>query len=256
MMLGQRIKEARLASGLSQRALCGDRLTRNMLSQIENGSARPSMGTLEYLARRLDKPISYFLDEQQGSSPNAACMDSARTALEAEDLPALRQALDAFREPDGMFGEEKKLLEFIWHLRRGEQAIREDAPAYAVTLLRRAEALEGLYITAELHSRCRVLLGLAGEPVAADCDEILLLRAAQADAPQRRLEILSASENREDPRWNLLRGEALFALERYGEAADCYRKCEQTRQVFARLEICSRELGDYKSAYEYACRQR
>lgn len=62
MELGEKLRQARLEAGLSQRALCGDRITRNMLSQIENGSARPSMPTLAYLAGRLGKSVSYFLD--------------------------------------------------------------------------------------------------------------------------------------------------------------------------------------------------
>ena len=53
MELGQRLRQARQAAGLSQRQLCGDTITRNMLSQIENGTARPSMQTLEILAERL-----------------------------------------------------------------------------------------------------------------------------------------------------------------------------------------------------------
>ena len=55
MELSQKLKQARLDAGLSQKALCGDRITRNMLSQIENGSARPSMDTLRYLAGQLGK---------------------------------------------------------------------------------------------------------------------------------------------------------------------------------------------------------
>ena len=53
MDLGPRLKEARLEAGLSQRALCDGIVTRNMLSQIENGSARPSMDTLRQLSQRL-----------------------------------------------------------------------------------------------------------------------------------------------------------------------------------------------------------
>ena len=52
MELGEKIKQARLEAGLSQRQLCGDTVTRNMLSQIENGSARPSMDTLRFFAAR------------------------------------------------------------------------------------------------------------------------------------------------------------------------------------------------------------
>ena len=39
MDIGSRIKQARLEAGLSQRQLCGDTITRNMLSLIENGTA-------------------------------------------------------------------------------------------------------------------------------------------------------------------------------------------------------------------------
>ena len=52
MELGQKLRLARQEAGLSQRQLCGEVITRNMLSQIENGSAKPSMETLRYLAGR------------------------------------------------------------------------------------------------------------------------------------------------------------------------------------------------------------
>ena len=39
MELGEKLRQARLAAGLSQRQLCGDVITRNMLSQIESGAA-------------------------------------------------------------------------------------------------------------------------------------------------------------------------------------------------------------------------
>ena len=45
MELGEKLRLTRLEAGLSQRALCGDEITRNMLSRIENGAARPSMKT-------------------------------------------------------------------------------------------------------------------------------------------------------------------------------------------------------------------
>ena len=62
MSLGERLRQARLEAGLSQRQLCGERITRNMLSQLESGAASPSVATLSYLAARLGKPVGYFLD--------------------------------------------------------------------------------------------------------------------------------------------------------------------------------------------------
>ena len=64
MELGEKLRQARLEAGMSQRQLCGDVITRNMLSQIENGSARPSMPTLQHLASRLGKSVGYFLEDK------------------------------------------------------------------------------------------------------------------------------------------------------------------------------------------------
>lgn len=60
--IGEKIKGARLDLGLTQSELCGDFMTRNMLSQIESGKAHPSLGTLEYLAEKLGIPTGYFTD--------------------------------------------------------------------------------------------------------------------------------------------------------------------------------------------------
>ena len=256
MTLGEKLKQARLEAGLSQRQLCGDRLTRNMLSQIENGSASPSMGTLAYLAQSLGKPVSWFLEEEAVALPNAQVMERARIALSLGNMEDLGRALADFREPDGVFCEEKRLLEFLWLLHTGEQALGEDRLPLARELLGEALDAEGLYITRPLRNRCRTLLALSGGNTAPECDgEALLARAARAEGT-RRLEILGASDDREDPRWQLLAAEAFFSLKRYAEAACCYEKSPQNRQVWARLEACFRELEDYKRAYEYACRQR
>ena len=107
MELGERLRQARLEAGLSQRQLCGETITRNMLSQIENGSARPSMDTLRMLAVRLDKPISYFLEEQAVTSPNQALMAQARQA----DPGAVLALLKDYRAPDEVFDHERYLLE-------------------------------------------------------------------------------------------------------------------------------------------------
>lgn len=257
MELGSRLKAARQEAGLSQRQLCGDRLTRNMLSQIENGSARPSVKTLEYLAEQLGKPISYFLEEQTVTSPNREHMENARIALAMGDLDGLRSALDAFAQPDAVFFEERQLLEFLWHLRQAAAALKESRAPYAAKLLHRALDMDGLYITSELRHRCTVLLALTGKPVSVECDEeALLARADQAPDPHRALEILAAAEDKASPRWNYRQAQALFALGKYEQAAAHYEKAPQSQQVYARLEICFRELGDYRQAYEYACKQR
>lgn len=58
---GKRIKEARISKKMTQSEVVGDFITRNMLSQIESGTATPSVKTLEYLAETLDIPISELM---------------------------------------------------------------------------------------------------------------------------------------------------------------------------------------------------
>lgn len=61
--LGKRIREARLSKKMTQSEVVGTFITRNMLSQIESGTATPSVKTLKYLSDVLDIPINQLIPE-------------------------------------------------------------------------------------------------------------------------------------------------------------------------------------------------
>ena len=103
MELGQRIRQARLEAEMSQRQLCGDVITRNMLSQIENGSARPSMGTLQYIAEKLGKPIGYFLNEETPVPHNQQILLQARQASGIQVL----NIQEEYQDPDPVVDPER-----------------------------------------------------------------------------------------------------------------------------------------------------
>ena len=63
--IGERIRKARLESGLSQAQLGAPHFTRAYLSAIELGKVRPAMKSLEFLADKLGKPASYFLEDPE-----------------------------------------------------------------------------------------------------------------------------------------------------------------------------------------------
>ena len=63
MTIGEKIRIARKEKKLTQSKLCGDKITRNMLSAIECGHASPSLETAKYIADRLSLPLSYFIDD-------------------------------------------------------------------------------------------------------------------------------------------------------------------------------------------------
>lgn len=60
--IGQRIREARARSGLSQRELAGERFTGQYVSGLERGAVKPSMAALNYLAQRLGVSVADLLD--------------------------------------------------------------------------------------------------------------------------------------------------------------------------------------------------
>ena len=233
MELGAKLKQARLEAGLSQRQLCGDVITRNMLSQIENGAARPSMDTLRYLASRLGKTLGYFLEEEETVS-----------------------------------SKEQRLMGQLEILEKAEKAITEGRNLYAAELLEQLEFQTEDYCREAL-SRKRLLILAKAAPqrrreicdLLPDIDEELLLRArVSLDRGNaiRAGALLDGAENQTGADWNFLRGEVYLTREQFEEAARCYREAETAypEKTASRLERCYRELGDFKMAYEYACKQR
>jgi transcriptional regulator with XRE-family HTH domain len=222
MELGQKIRQARLAAGLSQRQLCGEEITRNMLSLIEHGTARPSMKTLTLLAQRLGKPMSYFLDE------NA-------------------------QEPSGLIGSAEALCQ-------AEAALEAGKDIYAAQLLEQVDSplllRQKLLLSARLPG---VDLGKIGEELPS-LDEELLLRAEialeQGDY-DRCGHLLMAAEDQTRPRWHLLRGRLAMTAGEWEEASMQLTRIEADYpEVIPLLEACFREMGDFRRAYEYACRQK
>ena len=77
--LGRRIREARLAKKMTQSEVVGTFITRNMLSQIESGSASPSIKTLEYLSKVLEIPLPELMADDEpsvGNTPANAMLDN------------------------------------------------------------------------------------------------------------------------------------------------------------------------------------
>ena len=64
MNIGEKIRELRVAKLMTQAELAGTRITRNMLSCIENGTANPSLSTVLYIAGRLNVPVGFLLAEE------------------------------------------------------------------------------------------------------------------------------------------------------------------------------------------------
>lgn len=259
MELGQRLRQARIEQGLSQRQLCGDVITRNMLSQIENGTARPSMDTLSYLATRLGKPISYFLEGASAAAPNLGVMEQARDLYRRKEWPLLLSQLQQYREQDGGFDEERWLLQTLCLMELARQTQDND---YAAQLLQEAAQAgkQTPYYTEDLERHRLLLLAEISHDEQLPCDDrALILRAEKLlreKKPQLAAALLESCDVKNGVKWNCLRGEAAFAAAQYREAIPYFTSAGESEYCYGRLEECYRGLEDYKMAYEYACKRR
>lgn len=269
MELGEKIKQARLEKGLSQRQLCGDRLTRNMLSLIENGSGRPSMDTLQYFARQLDKPVSWFLEEQVVLSPNQTLMEQARKHFTAGEYRQVTELLETYQWPDSIMDPEKLLLEALSLMVQAEQAAGEDKQVYARKLMDRALVAgeQTPYFTAAcrrewvltMYAVCPEKAAELAKALPDDSRELMLRARAALEQkdPAGCARILDAV-TAPDAAWHYLRGQAAMDMGEYALATSHFLKAESDfPQLCAKvLETCYREQEDYKMAYHYACKQR
>lgn len=175
--LGKRIKEARLAKKLTQTEVVGTFITRNMLSQIESGTATPSLKTLEYLAGVLDIPIQTLIpDGREGSAylssdPDADAGASAAAAKlwEAKEHYAEGRYDLAARLAEslinGSFSDEGCAIAARCYMSMAEDCEKAGDMSKAAELARKADELadKGIYASREIKTGCTLLLNRVAE---------------------------------------------------------------------------------------------
>lgn len=137
-LLGQRIKEARLAKKMTQTEVVGSFITRNMLSQIESGNAVPSMKTLTYLSKVLDLPPSVLLQDAESEDSSSPDLSSGKVLLTQvpEDAAAYFRAKEAY-----LAGDDKNAYQLLSSLPENSVLSDEIHALSARIALRHSEAL-------------------------------------------------------------------------------------------------------------------
>jgi tetratricopeptide (TPR) repeat protein len=141
LRLGERLRQLRVAAGMTQTDLAGDRFSKEYVSQIERGKTRPTRETIDWLAERLGVDAGFLANgvsaDERGRVDAAlaridALLEARRNDEALEELESIRSAVLA----TGMPELEVRALagEATVRIRDGE--IRE-----AITLLERARAL-------------------------------------------------------------------------------------------------------------------
>ena len=170
--LGKRIKEARLAKKMTQTEVVGAFITRNMLSQIESGSATPSLKTLEYLAGVLDIPIQTLIpdgrEETSDPDPEADKLWEAKEHYaEGEYGLAVRLAESLI---NGRFSDEGCAIAARCYVNMASDCERAGDMSKAAELAQKADELadRGIYASREIKTSCTLLLNRIAERLTVD----------------------------------------------------------------------------------------
>src|SRR2546421_2653790 len=141
LRLGERLRQLRVAGGMTQTVLAGERFSKEYVSQIERGKTKPTAETIQWLADRLGVDAGFLANgvsaDERGRVDSAlaradALLEARRNDEALEQFEDIRSAVLA----TGMPELEARALsgEATVRMRRGE--VRE-----AITLLERARAL-------------------------------------------------------------------------------------------------------------------
>src|SRR5205823_3177894 len=93
--LGERLRQLRVAAGLTQTELAGDRCSKEYVSQIERGKTRPTRETIEWLAVRLGVDAGFLANGL--ATDERARLDAGLSRAEALlEVPRNEEAAEAF----------------------------------------------------------------------------------------------------------------------------------------------------------------
>src|ERR671935_2112698 len=89
LRLGERLRQLRVAAGMTQTELAGDRFSKEYMSQIERGKTRPARETIEWLAGQLGVDADFLANgvtaDQRGRVETALARAEALTEGNRED---------------------------------------------------------------------------------------------------------------------------------------------------------------------------
>jgi tetratricopeptide (TPR) repeat protein len=176
------VRQAREEAGLSLAEVAGHQVSRTAIHLIEHDRVKPSMETLQHIARRTRKPIEYFL------SPD----DASAVPAPQNELITLQQ-LAVTREFDAVIEKGQKLLRRRWdfgsmatiHHLVGEAYCRTVRPKEALEHLPKArrlfEELGDTWMVVETIDWEAAAHGLLEDPKAIDMALDALARCRKLD---------------------------------------------------------------------------
>lgn len=275
LILGKRIRDRRKELKLTQASVCGSYMTRNMLSRIENGSAHPSLDTLFYIADKLEAPAEYFVSRDSSAAlyKKIDCISSIRSLFETKQYRRCAELCRSFDIDDG----EISLLEAESELKLACDNMMQSKLRSAEVHLERCESAaekciynsERLKATVQFYKNLIVCIRENKYPVSSLfhekevilVEEDFMIFVSTISAYKHSESIPESALNSvNSPIYkSFISAELRINKGEYEEAAQYLRDILTSNPGFftlyftvRNLELCYKETGDFKNAYEYA----
>src|SRR5437588_3366489 len=109
LRLGERLRQLRVAAGMTQTELAGERFSKEYVSQIERGKTRPTRETIEWLAARLGVDSGFLANgvsaDERGRVDAAlaraeALLEGRRNAEAVDEFDQIRAGVAATGLPE------------------------------------------------------------------------------------------------------------------------------------------------------------
>lgn len=281
MKPGEKIKKLRTEKSMTQSELAGNFITRNMLSLIESGTAQPSLPTVIYLAERLNVPPGLLIsdDNDEYFYRRMSRMENIRRAYAEKNYGICLDLCNSLKG-DAQDSELDLIFAECTLGVAKEEFCRGNLKA-AISHFDEAcdNAVKTLYSTGHILAQaavyCTYIRNIS--PILyADCADLEVFRGLSSEDDFCRyaqmLEMIEegkrddvalyVSQNRKKDVFTLhLHAKLEMIGKDHAEARllllDILNSDESVPfpvlyDVFKDLEICCRESGDFKGAYEYS----
>jgi len=250
--IGERLKAARTARGLTQERLAAGIATKGFISQVERNYTTPSLPRLRLLADRLGLPMSYFME---GPTPtdSAYLMKAAELAVKADEPDRALALLDEVPEDELAADERADAMRL-----RGMALLGAGQQSEGLRMLQEAAALapgDEPMLNARIYAEIGAVFGeqdLFNVSVEASLRSLQWLDRVRQPDLDLKARVLTNIANA----WYRLgkTAEAIGYFERALEAAMDGENLLRIANANMALGITARATGDLKGAIQY-CEQ-
>ena len=269
--LGEKIKQTRKMRGMTQASIAGEKITRNMLSCIENGTANPSLDTLEYIADKLSVPTEFLIaaDDNLGFYQKKSLINKIYRAYDAKNYTACITLIETITETD----DELSFLLADSYLELGKQSIRRGSLLKALGYLehseehRRKTRIKSHHLEAQTAMYISIAKNIQSPLLEFDALKYTTALADSVDFEFFKYLTIDSSYAFETPTYSLhMEAKTLIKERNYIEATKRLLNAVELSKneaynafvvfsLYTDLEYCYKQLYNYEKAYLYSSKR-